>query len=57
MENNTVELRVLNKQWLLQHISQYPEDYVTELHTHMWFTLYGQNIKIGDEENEQDGKN
>lgn len=57
MNNSVVERRVLNKQWLLQHISQFPEDYVTELHTHMWFTLYGQNIKIGDEENEQDGKN
>lgn len=57
MSDNIVERRVLNKQLLLQHINQFPEDYITELHTHMWFTLYGQNIKIGDEKNEQDGKN
>ena len=51
---NINECLVLSKKWLLQHISQFPEDYVTELHTHMWFALYGKNIKIEGESNGED---
>ena len=51
-ENNIQERRVLNKAWLLQHISQFPEEYISELHTHMWFTLYGSNITIEEETKE-----
>ena len=51
---NINERLVLSKKWLLQHISQFSEDYVTELHMHMWFTLYGQNIRFEEETNGED---
>ena len=54
MNDNTTEHRVLNRTWLLQYINQFPWENITELDVHMWFALYGKNIKIEEETNEQD---
>ena len=54
MNNNITEHRVLDKTWLSQRVSQFPGEHISELHIHMWFALYGKNIKIEGELNEQD---
>ena len=54
MNDNTTEHRVLNRAWLLQHINQFPWENITELDVHMWFALYGKNIKIEGESNGED---
>lgn len=46
--------RILPKSILINYLNSIHQDYVTPLTMHMAFTLYGQDLEIEEENNEQE---